>query len=91
MASRSSEPNVEAIDLAALAAALYGAFGGAPLVGYLQGRTALRDAVAAHLQCSDVTAEMLVDTMESRGFLRFEGDPARADAEGAGWVIAAAP
>lgn len=91
MAAQSSEPDIEEIDLAALAAALERALGGAPPMGYLEGRTAFRDAVAAHLHCSDATAEDLVDTMESRGFLRFEGDKTRADANDAGWTITVAP
>jgi hypothetical protein len=66
---------VEAIDLAAIAAALESVFSGGPPTGYVQGRTAIRDAVVAHLDCSELEAEMLVDTMVSRGFLRFEGDP----------------
>jgi len=91
MASQSSEPDVEEIDLAALASALGRAFSGAPPAGYIRGRTALRDAVAAHAHCSDVTAERLVDTMVSRGLLRFDGDPTRADANHAGWLILGAP
>jgi hypothetical protein len=68
---------VEEIDLAALAAALERAFTGkgAP-TGYVEGRTAIRDAVTEHLGCSELEAELLVDTMVSEGFLRFEGDPA---------------
>jgi hypothetical protein len=83
------DPDIESIDLAALAAELAGAFGGAAPEGYLRGRTALRDAVAAHLGCSDLMAEDLVETMISRGWLRFDGDPTLASEGGGRWAISA--
>jgi len=51
-------------------------FGPAAPVGYLPGRTALRDAVVDHLECSQLQAEEVVDTMIVQGFLRYEGAPA---------------
>lgn len=83
------ECDIESIDLATLAADLSETFGGASPEGYLFGRTALRDAIAAHLGCSDTTAENIVETMIGRGFLRFDGDPTQAASEGDRWVIAA--
>jgi hypothetical protein len=62
----------ETIDLAALAEGLAGAFAPGPIEGYVMGRTALRDAVAVRLGCSQAEAEALVDTMIGRGFLRFD-------------------
>jgi hypothetical protein len=82
--------DVEEVDLASLAAALQGALGDSPLEGYVRGRTVLRDAVAEHLGCSEAEAERLVETMVGRGFLRFEGDPASAEAGGARWTIGGA-
>lgn len=81
------DPDIEAIDLAALAGALADAFGGQAPEGYLRGRTALRDAVAAYAGCSDAMAEDLVETMIGRGFLRFEGDPESITADTARWLI----
>lgn len=80
--------DIESIDLAALAEDISEAFGGASPQGYLRGRTAVRDAVAAQLGCSDTTAENIVETMILRGFLRFDGDPAAAGSEGERWLIA---
>jgi hypothetical protein len=80
--------DVENIDLAAVAAALSRLFEDSPPRGYVRGRTLLRDAVAKHLDCSIVDAERLIDTMVGRGFLRFDGDPSRADGTDAAWVIA---
>lgn len=82
-------PDIESIDLAALAGELAGAFGGSAPEGYLLGRTALRDAIAAHLGCSAVMAEDLVETMISGGWLRFDGDPTSVPEGGGRWVISA--
>ena len=79
---------IEEIDLAALAAALEQTFSGGAVPGdYFQGRTALRDAVAEHLSCSALEAEMLVDTMVSQGFLHFEGNPEGVPTVSDGWRI----
>jgi hypothetical protein len=64
-------PCLDDVDLLPLAKALQRLFGGALEAGYLDGRTRLRDAVAAELDCSDLEAEALVDTLEARGFVRF--------------------
>jgi hypothetical protein len=37
--------------------------------GELVGRTQLRDEVPRHLACSELEAELIVDTMTARGFL----------------------
>jgi hypothetical protein len=67
---------VEDIDLAALAEALQRTFEGHVPTGYLPGRTVFRDAVVEELECSQLEAEQLIDTMIGRGFLRYQGDPA---------------
>jgi len=43
----------------------------ARLEGYLEGKTLLRDRLLSLLDCSELQAERLVDTLETRGFLRF--------------------
>jgi hypothetical protein len=64
----------EDVDLADLAHALQAECAGG-LAGYLEGRTLLRDRVMSTLGSSELEAEELIDTMVSRGFLRFSGDP----------------
>jgi hypothetical protein len=75
------------VDLAALARTLRELFATAPPAGYLEGRTALRDAVALHLSCSMVEAEELVDTLEAQGYLHFEGDPTQPETGNEVWSI----
>jgi len=41
--------------------------------GYLEGKTLLRDRLVDLLDCSELEAERLTDTLEARGFLRFRG------------------
>ncbi|HEU4406459.1 MAG TPA: hypothetical protein VFS43_14435 [Polyangiaceae bacterium] len=76
----------EEVDLAELAQTLRGTFANEPPEGYLEGRTALRDAVLDRLSCSELEAEEVVDTMISQGFLRFTGN-ARGAFEGGVWRI----
>lgn len=64
----------EDIDLNELALKLAGRFRGAAPSGYVRGKGDLRAAVVEMLRCSDLEAEQLVDTMEGRGLLRYEGD-----------------
>jgi hypothetical protein len=81
------DPDVEDVDLAQIAADLRGVFESAPPTGYVRGRTAIRDAVVARLGFSEAVAERLVETMVGRGFIRFEGDPARADTGDSVWTF----
>jgi hypothetical protein len=87
MESSAVRLTVEEIDLAELTAALRSRFAGAAPVGYLVGRTALRDAVAQELGCSQLEAEEIVDTMVGRRFVRYEGDPGAAVDDDRGWSI----
>jgi hypothetical protein len=80
--------SVEDVDLAEVTALLRARFAGAAPAGYLDGRTALRDAVALELDCSVLEAEEIVDTLVSRGFVRYEGDPSAAVDDGRGWSLA---
>ena len=79
---------LEDLDLAQLSACLRERLAGASPAGYLDGRTALRDAVADELQCSQLEAEEIVDTLVARGFARYEGDPAAAVDDERGWWLA---
>lgn len=68
--------DLEGIDLAGVARTLRERFGGGLLdEDYLDGRTRIRDAIAEALDCSALEAEEIVDTMESREYLRFPRFP----------------
>jgi energy-coupling factor transporter transmembrane protein EcfT len=64
----------EDIDLEDLRRRLSARFAGASPAGYVRGKGDLRAAVVALLNCSALEAEQLVDTMEARGLIRYEGD-----------------
>jgi hypothetical protein len=68
----------EEIDLNDLRRQLATRFGEAPPAGYVRGKGDLRAAVVAILKCSELEAEQLVDTLESRRLIRYQGDPAEA-------------
>jgi hypothetical protein len=80
--------DVEQVDLARLTELLRRRFTRQAPEGFVRGRTALRDVVLEELPCSALEAEELVDTMVSRGFLRFVSDPGGADDAGI-WRIGA--
>ena len=65
--------DVESIDLANVSRRLLDAVG-SPVLGYVVGRTVMRDAVAELLTCSLLEAENLVETMISRGWIVREDD-----------------
>lgn len=46
------------------------------LRGYLDGKTRLRDVVSSGLRCSQAQAELLIDTCEARGLVRYDPDDA---------------
>lgn len=55
---------------------------GAGVVGYLRGKARMRDLLVEQRGYSIVEAEQVIDTLEARGFLEFEGDPSsRSQAE----------
>ncbi|HVJ16018.1 MAG TPA: hypothetical protein VM686_11320 [Polyangiaceae bacterium] len=76
----------EDVDLADLAQSLQSELTGSAVAGYLEGRTALRDCVMDVLGSSELEAEEMIDTMVSRGFLRFSGDPSGSSPAGA-WRV----
>ena len=78
---------LESIDLRTVSRSLAEAFRHHAPHGYLRGKTAMRDHLEEELGCSALEAEELVDTLESRGFLRFESSPlARSEADST-WAI----
>lgn len=72
----------EAVDLATVALHLRATVGTA-VIGEVVGRTRLRDVVAHHLNCSQLDAERIVDTMIGRGFVVREHTPDGQDS----WLI----
>jgi len=58
-----------------------------PPVGYLRGRTLMRDVLASRMGFSALEAEELVDTLEARGYVRFEGDPTRRSEVDIPWIV----
>jgi hypothetical protein len=66
----------EQIDLADLRKRLADHFGVVRPAGYVEGKGEMRAAVTSILKCSDLEAERLVDTLEARGLIRYDGDPA---------------
>ena len=78
---------VENVDLAVLTDSLRLRFAAAPPIGYLNGRTVLRDAVTRELECSELEAEDIVDTLIAQGFLRYGGDPQSEIDDDRSWAL----
>lgn len=64
----------EEVDLVALRTRLRDRFGDLGPAGYVRGKTDLRSAVVQLLACSNIEAERIVDTLETRRLIRYEGD-----------------
>jgi hypothetical protein len=79
--------DIDDIDLAELAADLRDRVPPGEPKGYLRGKATMRDMVRYHLNCSELEAEELVDTLELRGYLQFHGDPAERAQANATWDI----
>jgi hypothetical protein len=62
---------VEDIDLARLTELVRARLGDTIDASYLRGKTVVRDAIVEALDCSEVQAEELVETLELQGFIRF--------------------
>lgn len=56
-------------------------------VGYLRGKSLMRDLLVRDSGFSQLEAEELVDTLEARGFLHFLGDPADRSRADAPWEL----
>lgn len=77
----------EQIDLRTVSRSLAEAFLHHPPHGYLRGKTIMRDHLQQSLGYSALEAEELIDTLESRGFLRFGADARDASIVDAPWAI----
>ena len=75
------------LDLRQLTADLKSALGHGEPVGYLRGKSLMRDWLVEAKGFSALEAEELVDTLEARGFLRFLGDPSERSVADAPWEI----
>ncbi|MGE6759224.1 hypothetical protein D7X55_38415 [Corallococcus sp. AB049A] len=77
------------LDLRQLTAQLKARLGPGEPVGYLRGKSLMRDLLLdmRDNRFSELEAEELVDTLESRGFVRFLGDPAERSVADAPWDI----
>jgi hypothetical protein len=62
------------IDLEKLRLQLARHFAGVAPAGYVRGKGDLRAAVVRIEKCSEMEAEQLVDTLESRGLIRYSGE-----------------
>jgi hypothetical protein len=82
-----SLPDIDEIDLNQVSERLHQAFDHFPPSGYLQGKTAMRNALEEALHCSELQAEEMVDTLELRGFIRFDGDPSAPAEVDSAWTI----
>jgi hypothetical protein len=77
----------EDLDLRQLTADLKVALGHGEAVGYLRGKSLMRDVLVDMKGFSELEAEELIDTLELRGFLRFLGDPSERSVADAQWEI----
>ncbi|HYH99271.1 hypothetical protein [Hyalangium sp.] len=77
----------EDLDLRELAEDLKAAFRHGEPVGYLRGKSIMRDTLVDRKGFSELEAEELIDTLELRGFLRFLGDPSERSVADAPWEI----
>jgi hypothetical protein len=68
-------PNMqpEEVDLAELCRVLHARFSSGAPTGYVLGKTLMREVVMQVLSCSELQAEELVDTLESRRMIRYQG------------------
>jgi hypothetical protein len=77
----------EDLDLRELTEELKRALAHAEPVGYLRGKSVMRDTLVHIKGFSELEAEELIDTLELRGFLRFLGDPSERSVADAPWEI----
>jgi hypothetical protein len=75
------------LDLQQLTAELKSALAPGEPVGYLRGKSLMRDMLVTMKGFSELEAEELIDTLELRGFLRFLGDPTERSIADSHWEI----
>ncbi len=56
-------------------------------VGYLRGKSLMRDVLVQERGFSQLESEELIDTLEMRGFLHFLGDPSERSHADSHWDI----
>lgn len=77
----------EDIDLARLVEKLHTKLGHDTPVGYLRGKSVMRDLLVHEEGYSELAAEELIDTLELRGYLHFLGDPSERSRADAHWEL----
>ena len=75
------------LDLRQLASDLKALVGHGEAVGYLRGKSLMRNLLVERKGFSELEAEELIDTLEMQGFLRFLGDPSERSVADAPWEI----
>ncbi|HZI13479.1 MAG TPA: hypothetical protein VE153_24070 [Myxococcus sp.] len=75
------------LDLQQLTAELKSALGPGEPIGYLRGKSLMRNVLVDMKGFSELEAEELIDTLELRGFLRFLGDTTERSVADAHWEI----
>lgn len=75
------------LDLQQLTADLKQHLGPGEPVGYLRGKSLMKDILMGMKNFSELEAEEIVDTLEMQGFLRFLGDPTERSIADAHWEI----
>ena len=81
----------EDLDLAQITQELKAALGPGEPVGYLRGKSLMRNALVHDKGFSELEAEELIDTLELRGFLRFLGDTSERSEADARWDLTSHP
>ncbi len=81
----------DGLDLQEVAEALRNHLGPSEVLGYLRGKALMRDVLVQNRRYSELEAEELIDTLEVRGFLQFEGDPSARSRADAHWQIRSRP
>lgn len=77
----------EDVDLADLVEDLKRALRPGDPVGYLRGKSLMRDVLVRERKFSELEAEALIDTLELRGYLTFLGDPTERSVADSHWDI----
>jgi hypothetical protein len=77
----------ENLDLEELVHQLRAALGDADPVGYLRGKSLMRNALVHQRRISELEAEEMIDTLEMGGFLRYLGDPTQPSQADARWEL----
>jgi len=77
----------EDIDLQELTHSLRQALKPGDPVGYLRGKSLMRDVLVHERGYSDLEAEELIDTLELQGYLHFLGDPTERSVADSHWEM----